>query len=243
MQSVLPSRIGAMTRSFIPSILVGTLVLFGGIFPALGQQNLFNVPSSDITEKGQWFFQEQLNLNSSGVSNTTFDYGLGNNWEVGVNFLGLDLYHGSGGVIDPEPLLNLQKRFDINDSWGLGIGTQLGAMAPVHRHETRFSTFNYVNNQYRLGHLGKVFGGAYFANDAYTGSRSQAGFMAGLEIPIWEDKFHFQADYIHGNTPIGVSVIGFVIFLPHRWNMSIGAQVPSIHSHNECGLVLEFTRL
>jgi hypothetical protein len=232
-----------MSNTFISSLFWGVILFFGGAFHTLGQQNLFNVPSSDITEKGQWFFQEQLNLNSSGVSNTTFDYGLGNNWEVGVNLLGLDFYHRSGGVIDPEPLLNLQKRFDINDSWGIGIGTQLGAMAPIHHHETRFSTFNYVNNQYRLGHLGKVFGGAYFANDAYTGSKSQAGFMAGLEIPIWENKFHFQADYIQGNTPIGVSVIGFVIFLPHRWNMSVGAQVPSVNSHNECGLVLELTRL
>lgn len=226
-----------------PSLPLTTLMIAGFCGTALGQQNLFNVPSSDITEKGQWFFQEQLNLASSGVSNTTIDYGLGKGFEVGLNLFGLDLYHRRGEAIDPEPLLNLQKRFDLTESWGLGIGTQLGAMVPLHRDETRFSAFNYVNNQVRLGDFGKVFAGGYFANDAYTGAKSEAGFMAGVEIPIWHEKLHFQADYIHGSTPIGVGVVGFVLFLPHRWNFSIGAQVPAIHSHNECGLVLEFTRL
>ncbi|MCX6869008.1 MAG: hypothetical protein NTY84_00060 [Verrucomicrobia bacterium] len=237
------TQIRSMTQAFTLSFVGVFLILFGGAFSAQGQQNLFNVPSSDITQKGEWFFQEQLNLNSTGVSNTTFDYGLGNNWEVGVNLLGLDLYHHTGEVIDPMPLINLQKRFDINESWGVGIGTQLGALTPIHHDETRFSTFNYVNNQFRLGHWGKVFGGAYFANDTYSGSKNQVNFMAGIEIPIWENKLHFQADYINGQAPMSVSVIGFVIFLPHRWNISVGAQVPAINSHNECGFVLELTRL
>lgn len=232
-----------MNLSCLSRIPLMLTLLLGLCSQGFGQQNLFNVPSSDITEKGDWFFQEQLNIASSGVSNTTIDYGLGNQWEVGLNLFGLDLYHRSGDAIDPEPLLNLQKRFDLTESWGVGIGTQLGAMAPLHGDGARFSTFNYVNNQFHLGDRAKVYGGAYFANDAYTGSKNQANFMAGLEVPLWKERLHFQADYIHGDTPIGVSVIGFVLFLPHRWNMSVGAQVPSVNSHNQCGLVLEFTRL
>lgn len=211
--------------------------------PALGQQSLFNVPSSDITAKGEWFFQEQLNFNSSGVSNTTFDYGLGNNLEIGLNLFGVDLYHPRGGSIDPEPLANLQKRFDINESWGIGIGTQLGALAPLRHGRAAFSNLDYVNNQVRLGSLGKAFGGGFFANDIYTGSRSQAGFMLGMEIPLWEERLHFMADYLQSSTSIGVGVVGWVIFLPHRWNFSIGAQIPAVRSRNEFGLVLEFTRL
>ena len=208
-----------------------------------GQQSLFNVPFSDITAKGEWFFQEQLNFNSSGISNTTVDYGLGNNLEVGFNLFGWDFYHPRGGSIDPEPLVNLQKRFDINPSWGIGLGTQLGAVAPLHQDRAAFSTFNYVNNQLKLGSFGKAFGGGFFANDTYTGTRNQAGFMLGVEIPVWEERLHFMADYLQSRTSIGVGVVGWVIFLPHRWNFSIGAQIPAVHSRNDYGLVLEFTRL
>jgi hypothetical protein len=50
------------------------------------QQNLFNVPSTDITQKGQWFFQQQFNFltASLGSSNTTLDYGLGHPLEIGL---------------------------------------------------------------------------------------------------------------------------------------------------------------
>lgn len=226
-----------------PCISASVIALFGLCSEALGQQSLFNVPSSDITAKGEWFFQEQVNFNSSGISNTTFDYGLGNNFEVGFNLFAVDFYHPRGESIDPEPLINLQKRFDITESWGIGLGTQLGAVVPVRHETTSFSTFNYVNNQVKLGSFGKAFGGGYYANDAYTGSKDQFGFMLGVEIPVWEEKLHFMADYIQSSTDIGVGVIGWVIFLPHRWNFSIGAQVPAINSDNEYGLVLEFTRL
>ena len=56
------------------------------------QQNLFNVPSGTITRKGEVFLQEQLNLGRFGESNTTIDYGLGNNWEVGLNIFKVNLY-------------------------------------------------------------------------------------------------------------------------------------------------------
>ncbi|MBY0436528.1 MAG: hypothetical protein K2U26_20735 [Cyclobacteriaceae bacterium] len=59
---------------------------------AQGQQNLFNVPSSDITPKAKPFFQQQLNLSSGLVQfNSTFSYGLGRGAEIGVNILGLNV--------------------------------------------------------------------------------------------------------------------------------------------------------
>mgnify|MGYP003343576327 CR=1 FL=1 len=227
----------------ITTVIPKALLLAGISTTAIAQQNLFNVPSSDITEKGEWFFQEQLNLSYSGVSNTTVDYGLGNQFEVGLNLFAMDLYHREGELLNPEPMVNLQKRFNLTESWGVGIGTQLGALAPVHFGREEFSTFNYVNNQFNIPHVGKLIAGGYFANSAYSGGKDQFNFMAGLEIPIWHDRIHFQADYIQSDAPMGVGVVGWVIFLPKRWNISIGAQIPAAGSHNDYGLVLEFTRL
>lgn len=221
----------------------GAVLVMLGSYAVLGQQSLFNVPSSDITEKGEWFFQEQVNFTSSGISNTTIDYGLGNNLEVGINFFGVDFYHPRGASIDPEALLNVQKRLDITETWGVGIGTQVGALVPLHHDRTEFSNLSYVSNELKLGSFAKAYGGGFFANDTYTGSREQAGFMLGMEIPISEQHLHFMADYMQSSTSIGVGVVGWVVFLPHRWNFSVGAQLPAIRSHNAYGLVLEFTRM
>ena len=211
---------------------------------AHAQQSLFNVPSSEITEKDHWFFQEQLNLGRSGVSNTTFDYGLGHEWEVGFNLFDVDVYHPA----DEEPaatlpLFNLQKRFELRPGLALGIGAQIGAMSPGSHQDIRLANLDYINCPIQLGHWGTGFVGGYFANAAYTASRPGAGFMLGADIPIMEKKLHFMADYMHGTTAVGVGVVGFVLYLPKGWQISAGAQLPAPGSHNDYGLVLEFTHL
>ena len=52
---------------------------------AVAQQSLFNVPSANVTPKGELFFQEQLNFGTAGESNLTTDIGLGKGFEVGLN--------------------------------------------------------------------------------------------------------------------------------------------------------------
>ncbi len=53
-----------------------------------GQQNSFNVPSGQITEYDSLFFQQQFNFSKkSGQNNSTFDYGIGNGFEIAGNLL------------------------------------------------------------------------------------------------------------------------------------------------------------
>ena len=208
------------------------------------QQSLFNVPSSDITEKDHWFFQEQLNLGPGGVSNTTVDYGIGHNWEVGFNLFDVDLYHpATSEAVATLPLLNLQTRIDLAHGWALGIGSQVGPVSPRRLRDIQLANLDYINSPIRLGEWGTGFVGGYFANAAYTGSRPGAGFMLGADIPLLEKKLHFMADYMHGSTALGVGVVGFVFYLPKGWQISAGAQLPAPGSHNDYGLVLEFTHL
>ena len=50
--------------------------------PALAQQTIFSVPSSDITPKHKLLAQQQVDINGQQLrSSTTIDYGLGRNWE------------------------------------------------------------------------------------------------------------------------------------------------------------------
>jgi hypothetical protein len=67
--------------------------------------------------------------------------------------------------------------------------------------------------------------------------------MAGVEYPLIANKLHLMGDFISGNSDISVAVIGAVLFLPHQWQLSLGAQVPAPTSNNDYGLVFEITKL
>ncbi|MEI8100278.1 MAG: hypothetical protein WCH09_01815, partial [Bacteroidota bacterium] len=63
-----------------------TLILLAG--RVTGQQSYFNVPSSDKTKVNTWFFQQQTNFSAGEfTSNYTFDYGINDKWEGGINVL------------------------------------------------------------------------------------------------------------------------------------------------------------
>jgi hypothetical protein len=57
------------------------------------QQNLFNIPSGDITPTGEWFYQHQLNFYEIDDLETKshFVYGIAEGWDVGINFIDLPL--------------------------------------------------------------------------------------------------------------------------------------------------------
>ena len=112
-----------------------SVVLFFAVFQARAQQNFFNVPSSELTEKKKIFIQQQLNLLPSNVStNTTVCYGLGHKFEVGINLLGLTYDYASQKLVSSarfeQPIYptlggNLQKQLLVINSYQLTLGTQI----------------------------------------------------------------------------------------------------------------------
>lgn len=224
-----------------------SLILFNmAVFwPMTGvtQQNLFNVPSSDITEKHKVFFQQQFNLTTAaGNCNTTVDYGLGKGFEVGVNLFNLDFYTPNGVHQNPHLLLNFQKAITISENYKIGLGTQTGLTLPLYHSRIDIPSFSYINNAVDLDHLGKYYLGAYYANHAYAGAGDSFGMMAGVEYPL-SKQMSLMGDILTGNNDLGVSVLGMVFNLPSAWQLSFGAQLPVPGSPNNYGAVLEITKL
>jgi len=208
------------------------------------QQNLFNVPSADITEQGQFFFQQQFNFFTPaiGTSNTTFDYGLGHEFEIGLNVFNVDFHASEGNFQNPHVLLNFQKGFSVFKNYKISFGTQSGITPPLYNKTVEIPSFSYLHNALNLNEWGKYYLGSYYTNRAYAGE-NQFGYMTGFEYPLFENKFHLMGDYISGNSDISVAVLGAVIFLPNKWQLSLGAQIPAPSSHNNYGLVFEITKL
>ncbi len=210
---------------------------------SFAQQSLFNVPSAEITEHGKFFFQEQINLGKlSGVANTTIDYGLENELEIGVNIFNVDLYP-TNEMRNPYVLANFQKGFTINEHYKIGVGTQTGMTPPIHTQKVDIPSFSYFNNAVNFEEYGRYNLGAYHANHAYAGEGDSFGIMAGVEYPLLEKKFHLMGDILTGNNDISVAVLGVVFFLPQDWQLSLGAQLPAPTSDNDYGAVIEFTKL
>lgn len=219
--------------------------------PAHAQQNLFNVPSGQITERGNLFFQQQFNFSRPvGSSNTTFDFGLGRGWEVGFNALDFNFYEnirppapGAPRQVNPDLLVNAQKGFElIDDVWSVGVGTQAGLNPARRSREVRFQNFTWVINAFELPEdRAKVYVGAYYANVAYAGPGDRCGVLVGVEVPVVKDRFSFQADLITGRRDISVAVVGGVFTFPNGWQLSAGAQIPLPRSGNPYGAVIEFT--
>ncbi len=218
---------------------------------AYAQQNLFNVPSGIITKPGELFFQEQFNFAvPGGTSNSTFDVGVGNGWEVGVNMLGVSLYDNSGppspgpNQVSPDFLFNLQKGFEANEYWDVGIGGQFGFNPDRHANGTKFLNYTWLINEFHVPEhekFGKWYFGGYYANLPYSGPGETGGFLLGSEIPVIEDKLSFQWDWTTGRNNLGVAVIGGVYTFESSWQLSLGAQVPSPGTQNPYGVVIEFT--
>ncbi len=220
---------------------------------ALGQQNLFNVPSGQITKPGDLFFQEQLNFaRLTGTSNTTIDFGLGHGWEVGFNVLDVALYDRTPATDalagprqrNPDLLLNAQKGFELTEFWDIAFGSQVGFNPARQSRERRFQEFTWAVTSLEVPdqpRFGKYYLGVYHSNTAYAGPGERVGIMLGVEIPIIPERLSFQCDYIGGNRDISVAVIGGVYTFRSGWQLSAGVQLPAPRSNNPYGFVLEFT--
>jgi hypothetical protein len=216
------------------------------------QQNLFNVPSGTITRKDEVFLQEQMNLGKFGESNTTIDYGLGNNWEVGLNIFKVNLYPGnvvplSGESNEDALLINIQKGFRPFEVLVFEIGTQHGISANNAAQQVDYLNFTWSVARWTpedSRFKGTLVSGVYYGNKNFLGAGNEFGWMAGVEYPLWREDISFVADFISGVNSSSVAVIGAQWTLSEKkgWQVSLGAQLPSPNSGNDYGAVFELTK-
>ncbi len=218
---------------------------------AFSQQNFFNVPSLDISGPKKIFVQEQLNINQVIQSNLTFDIGLGKGFQIGFNALGIDFYDskrhfstnqpGDLDIYEPLFLLNGQKTFHVNDELNIGLGSNQGANVDVATKQIRFASFNYLNfgGDYLNKNVKFVFG-LYYGNKEYFEKADKFGAMVGMDINLLKNKLHLVGDWISGDTPASVGVLGLMYYVHKKIPFSLGWQFPNVRS-NSSAVVFEFT--
>jgi hypothetical protein len=217
------------------------LVIFALILSLIklsAQQNLFNIPSGDITQKDKFFYQHQFNFYEfyKFESKAHVVRGLGADFEIGLNVINkkFDLSkrsgyfvqneHINGSALSPLALLTLQKQFKLHARLKINIGTQLGSNFGTQWHKKKLAYFNYGVAQLELPYHIKLVGGVYSSNDAFLGLGQDNGILLGYEIPL-SKRWYLMGDYISGNHSNGVSVIGAMYNASKRLQLCIGALV------------------
>lgn len=236
-------------------ILLPSIFIF---LPAVGfaQQNFFNVPSTNITQKDKIFVQQQFNFSHpDDQSNTTISYGLGHRLEVGVNIFGVN-FDNTFNKFDLDPnhqpysplyLINVQKSWSINTQWNLGLGTQSGLSNLQH-----LVAYGYANASYHNEHTHTQWViGMYSTTNGFFGAETRSfktnsflkyiGIQSGIEQNIWKEKFTAQLDFISGLHAMGELVIGGAYYFKPSMVISAGYQIPTFNSISIKALVFEFT--
>jgi len=228
------------------------IILCLNVSITFGQQNFFNVPSSEITEKRKVFFQQQFNLLAQQtVSNSTFCYGLTENTEIGFNFLGITYLNNkhrfAESLMDETPSfptagMNAQTQFPVSPSYKIGLGGQYLR----HVSSPMQEWYLYVNNRLIVNDY-KLICGLFLGNNNYFGEGKRLGELShdvgiqmGIEANLWRDKLLFQADYITGKTALSNLIIGGAYKINTHWILSSGYQIAN-SSYSVNGLVLEIT--
>lgn len=215
------------------------------------QQNFFNVPSSDITKKNKIFMQQQMNLFRENISsNSTFCYGLGKNYEIGLNILGVTYNYSQKKLVSnfkneqpvyPSLGINIQKQIVEFRKYSLALGGQLLFTF------NDFEYYTYLNNKIKLNRTTLV-AGLYFGNNNYFGNEARfinglgdIGLQCGLEYQVIRDKLFFQTDFISGNTPSSNLIVGGAYKFTKKFIISMGYQIPNNKNVSSSGLIFELT--
>jgi len=238
----------------IRQTIVVLFLLISISYQAWSQQNLFNIPSGDVTKKGKFFYQHQLNVYSASEYETKSHvvYGLGKNWDAGFNVVDLPVSISQGNAVfssnnDPNRLplfplfhFTVQKQIVCSEYWQFNFGSQVGGNFPSRHGNINLAFMNYAMAKYRLSKdHGFLVGGLYNANDVYFGSPSQyVGFMMGYEIPL-TNRFYLMGDLISGQTKKSTTTIGAVYSISKRVQLCAGALLSFPNQRLSSGAVFE----
>ena len=220
----------------------------------VGQQNLFNIPSGDITHEKKIFYQHQFNVYSDKLeSKAHFVYGLKNGWDIGLNVVGKGVYFSPEwrtlyndnplqGAVYPIAMATAQKQFKLSKNVDFNIGTQAGFNFSSKLTNKELNHFSYALGVFHFNKHSRIVVGCYSTNKMFVGQGNNAGIMLGTELQI-TDKFYLMADWISGRNDAGATVIGSMYNISKRVQLCGGWLIPNPLTPKPQGFVLEINVL
>lgn len=196
------------------------LVMAALAIKAQAQQTVFNVPTTDVLDKGKVYFELDISAKpndtdalghfSSFVPRLVF--GAGHRVEVGVNILGNIQPGPDSTTIAPAVKW---KAYDGKDNgWAIVLGDNL--YFPVHNKGYDAGTYAYTTIQKTFNKSTRVgFGGYFYSKNVVAANANRAGGQFTFEQPITK-KLNFNVDWFTGKHAAGYVTMGAAYKLTNK---------------------------
>jgi hypothetical protein len=209
------SQIESMLESRLAATLAAALLLlllFGLFASAHAQQTVFNVPTTDVLDKGKVYFELDISVKpndtdalgqfSSFVPRLVV--GAGGKVELGVNILG-NIQPGTDSTII-APAMKWKVYDGKDNGWAIAIGDNL--YFPVRNKAYNAGTYAYTMVQKTFNKSTRVgFGSYFFSKNVVAANANRAGGQFTFEQPVTK-KLNFNADWFTGKHASGYVTMG-----------------------------------
>jgi len=220
--------------------LVIYLFLFAFIFSVLlavnanAQQTIFNVPTTDVLDRGKVYAELDLSFKPNEPRFSSFVprvvIGMGGNVEIGLNVTG-NIQPGDDTI---ALVPTVKYRFYQNERKDFALMAGTNFVIPVRNNAYDFGTYSYLAGSKTFNKT-RLTAGAYIAsNNVFAPNAVRAGGQFGIEQTI-NSKVSLAADWITGSHASGYFTPGLV-YKPHPkvttyWSYSIGNSGASNGNH------------
>ncbi len=189
------------------------IVVFGTAVTASAQMTIFNVPSTDVLERGSTALEFDVITKPAALRDGGFQsygyrivYGLTNNLEIGTNFF--YTRDGSGSVGDLQ--FNVKRKLYESEKHAVAVSAGAQVFIPIKDSSTKrapvmlYSTASKVIKP--LNGL-RLTGGAYTILNGGADFGTKTGAIVGIEQPI-SKRFSFLGDWYSGSNKLGYAAAG-----------------------------------
>ncbi len=193
--------------------LLFSMLLSGG---AQAQQTIFNVPTTDVLDKGKVYVeldaafkfnnQEAVRRFSSFVPRVVV--GTGGNVEVGLNVTG----NVQPGADSTALVPSVKWKFYENEKKDVALIAGTNVFIPVRNRFYNIGSYSYVAGSKTINKTRLTAGGYYFSKNVVAANAGRAGGQFGIEQTV-NSKFSVAADWITGKHASGYFTPG-VIYKP-----------------------------
>lgn len=190
-----------------------SLLLFALCGLAQSQQTVLNVPSADVLDRGKAYFELDTTLHTKPYSSTwspRLVFGLGDNLEAGVNFVGLNHPGESSATLSPTIKWRAKQ---WSRGWALLLGDDL--FVPVQHRRYTAGNYVYAEIAKTFSSGTRITAGAFHFSPHVVSNGQRAGGQFAFEQPL-NKRATFVADWFTGDHANGYVSIGAVLKITSR---------------------------
>jgi hypothetical protein len=192
-------------------------ILLISAMPAFAQQTIFNVPTTDILDKGKVYGEvdasfktnNQIALRKFSSFVPRIVIGAGKNIEVGMNVLGNVQPGADSTILSPT----VKWKFYENKAKNTALIAGTNFYIPVRNRAYKFGSYSYLAVSRSFKSNTRITGGGYvFSRNVVATKAVRGGGQFGIEQTL-NKKFSVAADWITGKHASGYFTPG-VIYKP-----------------------------